>query len=121
MTQLKVSLSPPQISPLEPQPYAEQESDREIRLTERELNGLIAEDPEIARYVAVDLAKDLVSVTLLVPMDHEVPVLGGKTLRLNFGVRLSYAEGKPVVAMRGISLGESHFPVPGGETSKISI
>jgi hypothetical protein len=104
------SLQSPQNTPLEPEPYTEQESDREIQLTERELNALIAKDREVAQYVAVDLADDLVSVKLLVPVDQEVPILGGKTIKLNFGVKLSYANGKPIVAMRGISLGGIPLP-----------
>ena len=100
----------PSTPPLEPEPYTEQESDREIQLTERELNALIAKDREVAQYVAVDLADDLVSVKLLVPVDQEVPILGGKTIKLNFGVMLSYANGKPIVAMRGISLGGIPLP-----------
>jgi len=104
------SLQSPQNTPLEPEPYTEQESDREIQLTERELNALIAKDREVAQYVAVDLADDLVSVKLLVPVDQEVPILGGKTIKLNFGVMLSYANGKPIVAMRGISLGGIPLP-----------
>ena len=95
---------------LEPEPYREDESKREIHLSEKELNALIAEDPETAKYVAVDLANDLISVKLLVPMDPDFPVLGGKTLKLNFGVVLKYEHNKPVVAIRGMSLGGVPLP-----------
>ena len=97
-------------TPLEPEPYSEDESKREIRLSEKELNALIAKDPETAKHVAVDLAKDLVSVKLLVPMAKDFPVLGGKTLRVNLGVVLKYTNNKPVVAIRGMSLGG--IPIP---------
>ena len=96
--------------PLKPEPYREDESNREIQLSEKELNALIAKDPEAAQYVAVDLADDLVSVKLLVPMDPEFPLLGGKTLKLNFGVVLKYENNKPVVAIRGMSLGGVPLP-----------
>ncbi len=96
--------------PLEPEPYREEESKREIQLSEKELNALIAKDPETAQYVAVDLADDLVSVKLLVPMAPEFPLLGGKTLKLNFGVVLRYENDKPVVAIRGMSLGGVPLP-----------
>ena len=96
--------------PLEPEPYSEEGASREIQLTERELNSLIAKDTEMAKHVAVDLADDLVSVKLIVPVNDEVPLVGGKTLKLNFGVELSYANGKPVVAMQGISLGGVPLP-----------
>ena len=96
--------------PLDPEPYSEEGASREIQLTEREVNSLIAKDQEVARHVAIDLAENLVSVKLIVPVDEEMPLVGGKTLKLNFGVELSYADGKPVVAMQGISLGGVPLP-----------
>ena len=96
--------------PLEPKPYSEEGASREIQLTEREVNSLIAKDAEMAKHVAVDLADNLVSVQLVVPVTEELPLVGGKTLKLNFGVELSYANGKPVVAMQGISLGGVPLP-----------
>jgi hypothetical protein len=42
---------------------------------------------------------------MIVPIDEEIPVLGGKTLRLNLGVILSYEKERPVVALKGVSLG----------------
>lgn len=96
--------------PLEPEPYSEEGASREIQLTEREVNALIAKDADVAKHVAVDLAENLVSVKLVVPVNEEVPLVGGKTLKLNFGVELSYANGKPVVAMEGVSLGGVPLP-----------
>ena len=108
------SSSKPKVSspdgPLEPEPYSEEGASREIQLTEREVNSLIAKDAEMAKHVAVDLAENLVSVKLVVPVTEEMPIVGGKTLKLNFGVELSYANGKPVVAMQGISLGGVPLP-----------
>ena len=95
---------------LEPVPYSETDGNREIQLTEREVNALIATDSYMARHVAVDMADDLVSVQLVVPINHEMPLVGGKMLKLNFGLELGYANGKPVVAMRGISLGGIPLP-----------
>ena len=96
--------------PLTPEPYSEEGASRDIQLTERELNALIAKDEEMAKHVAVDLSDNLVSVKLVVPVTDDMPIVGGKTLKLNFGVTLSYANGKPVVAMEGISLGGVPLP-----------
>ena len=96
--------------PLRPEPYAESEANREILLTEREVNALLAKDTDMAKHVAVDLSDNLVSVKFLVPVNNEMPLVGGKMLKLNFGLALSYAEGKPVVAMRGISVGGIPLP-----------
>lgn len=95
---------------LEPEAYSEEGVKREISLTERELNALIANNPEVAQRVAIDLSDNLVSVKLVIPVDEEIPVLGGKTLRLNVGVILGYEKEKPVVALKGVSLGG--VPVP---------
>ncbi len=95
---------------LEPEAYSEEGSKREISLTEKELNALIANNPEVAQRVAIDLSDDLVSVKLVVPMDEEIPVLGGKTLRLNLGVILRYENKRPVIALKGVSLGGIPLP-----------
>ena len=97
-------------APLEPEPYTEKGAVREISLTEKEVNALIAKEPDMSRRVAVDLSENLVSVKVVMPMDREIPVLGGKTLRLNLGVGLSYEKGKPTVALRGVSLGGIPLP-----------
>ena len=96
--------------PLEPEAYSEEGAKREISLTEKELNALIANNPEVAQRVAIDLSDDLVSVKLVVPMDEEIPVLGGKTLRLNVGLILRYEKKRPVIALKGISLGGIPLP-----------
>jgi len=95
---------------LAPEPYKEEAARREINITERELNALIARDKEIARRVAVDLSNNMVSLKVLIPVDKEIPVLGGKILRLNCGITLGYEEGKPVVVLRGVSIGG--VPIP---------
>ncbi len=95
---------------LEPEAYSEEGAKREISFTGRELNALIANNPEVAQRVAIDLSDDLVSVKLVVPIDQEVPVLGGKTLRLNLGMILRYEKKRPVVALKGVSLGGIPLP-----------
>ena len=97
-------------APLKPGAYSEEGLKREISLTEKELNALIANHPDIAQRVAIDLSDDLISVKLVVPVDEEIPVLGGKTLRLNLGIILSYENERPVVALKGVTLGG--IPVP---------
>ncbi len=95
---------------LRPEPYSEEGARREVVLTERELNGIIASNPEVARRVAVDLADELVSLKLVIPMEEDLPVLGGKTLRLNLGLQLAYRNKGPVVALKGVSLGGVPLP-----------
>ncbi len=98
------------LSRLTPERYTEDPEKREIRITEKELNYLIAKDAEQARRIAVDLSDDTVSVKLIVPVDEDFPVFGGKTLRLNCGVTFRQEGSKPVVALQGVSVGG--VPIP---------
>ena len=91
-------------APLKPEPYSEAGASREISLSEKELNALIATNTDLASRLAIDLSDDLASAKLLVPLDPSAPILGGKTLKLSAGMELRYAEGKPVVMLRGVSI-----------------
>ena len=90
--------------PLEPERYSEVGAKREVSFSERELNGLLAKNTDLADKLAIDLSDDLASAKLLVPLDPEFPVLGGKTLKVTAGLELRYAGQKPVVALTGVSL-----------------
>lgn len=89
---------------LTPERYSEEGASREIALSEKELNALLANNTDLASRLAIDLADDLASAKLLVPLDPEFPILGGKTLKLTAGVEMRYAEGRPVIILKGISL-----------------
>ncbi len=90
--------------PLEPQPYSEAGAAREVTFTERELNALIATNTDLASKVAIDLSPGLVSARILLPVDPDMPVLGGKTLKISAGLGLTYDKGRPVVVLKGVSL-----------------
>ena len=96
---------------LKPERYKEKDSQRIIHLTERELNGLLAKNTDLARKLVIDLSDDLASAKLLVPLDPDFPILGGKTLRVTAGLELRYASQKPVVIVRGVSIWG--VPIPG--------
>jgi hypothetical protein len=96
--------------PLAPEPYSEEGVGRVITLTERELNALIANSPEVAEKVAVDLSDDLISLKMVLPVDDEVPVLGGKRLKLHMGLTVHYDGKKPTIALKGVSLGGIPLP-----------
>ena len=87
---------------LKPEAYSEAGADRTIRFTERELNALVAKNTDLADKLAIDLAPDLVSAKLRIPLDEDFPVLGGKTLRVKTGVIFRYADGKPKIMLRGV-------------------
>lgn len=87
-----------------PEQYSEVGSTRDIDFTERELNAMVAKNTDLADKVAVDLAENMISIKLLIPLDADFPVLGGKTLKVNTGAELAYREGRPVIKLKGVSL-----------------
>ncbi|MFU8837989.1 MAG: arginine N-succinyltransferase [Thiohalomonadaceae bacterium] len=89
---------------VQPQPYLEDPASREILLSERELNALIARNPELAQRLAIHLDQDLASITLLLALDPQFPLLGGQTLKIRAGLELRYLDGRPVMILRGVSL-----------------
>ncbi len=96
--------------PLEPEAYSEDDAKREINLSEKELNALLARNTNLANRLAVDLSDNLASAKLLVPLDPDFPIMGGKTLKVNAGVEMSFEQGRPVVVLRGVSV--MGVPVP---------
>lgn len=92
------------------EPYSEVGASRNVSLNERELNAMIASSPEFARRFAIDLSSDLASAKLLIPMDPDFPVLGGKTIRVTAGLEVDYRNQRPVVILRGVSV--MGVPVP---------
>ena len=95
---------------LKPERYSEVGASREVSFSERELNALLAKNTDLADRLAIDLSDDLVSAKLLVPLEPDFPVLGGKTLRVNAGVEMAFRDGRPTVIMKGVSI--MGVPVP---------
>lgn len=87
-----------------PEPYSEVGVRREIIFTEREVNALLARNTDLAKKLAIDFSDDLASARLIVPLDKDLPVVGGKTIKLSAGLELRYSHGKPTVILKGISL-----------------
>ena len=95
---------------LVPEAYSEIGSKREVTLTERELNALLAKNTDLARKLAIDLSDNLMSAKLLVPVDQDFPLVGGKTLRVKGGLEVAYQNDKPIVILKGVSI--MGVPVP---------
>jgi hypothetical protein len=95
---------------LEPERYSETGASRTISLSERELNALLAKNTDLARKLAIDLSDNLVSAKLLVPVDEDFPIMGGKILKVRAGLELAYRNNKPIVVLKGISL--MGVPIP---------
>lgn len=89
---------------LTPEAYTEEGASREIHLTEKELNALVANSTDLASRLAIDLSDNLASAKLLIHLEDDFPFIGGKTLKINAGTELSFSNGRPVVILRGISV-----------------
>jgi len=81
-----------------------------VRFSEKEINSLIAADPTLATKLAIDFSDDLASATMLIPLDPDFPLMGGRTVRVNAGMELAFASGRPVVVLKGVSV--MGVPVP---------
>lgn len=95
---------------LRPEAYREEAGRRSLYFSERELNALVANNQDLARKLAVDLSSDMVSARLLVPVDPDFPILGGKTLRVSGGVEMAFHNNRPIVKLRGVSI--MGVPIP---------
>ncbi|MDY0389607.1 MAG: arginine N-succinyltransferase [Desulfobulbus oligotrophicus] len=100
----------PATEDLQPEPYSEEGASRQIQLTEREINSMIAQNTDLASRMVVDFSDNLVSVKLLIPIDQDFPVMGGKTLKVRAGAELAFRNERPIVILRGISV--MGVPVP---------
>ncbi|HDS15168.1 MAG TPA: arginine N-succinyltransferase [Proteobacteria bacterium] len=98
------ALSSPVAETPRPQPHSEAGSRREIVLSEREVNALLARSPELARKLVLDFSDDLASADLILPLASDLPLLGGRTIRARAGLELRFEHGRPLVALRGVSL-----------------
>jgi len=93
-----------------PEKYAEDPEQRDIRMSERELNAIVASNADLASRFAIDLSDNLASAKILIPIDPDLPVMGGRILRVNTGLELAYRDDRPIVKLRGVSI--MGVPVP---------
>lgn len=96
--------SSPQEGELQPEAYSEDGASREVKLSEREINAMIAKNTDLASKVAIDLSDDLISLKMLIPVDPDFPFIGGKTLKVRAGAEVAFRENMPVFILRGISV-----------------
>ncbi len=85
-------------------PSREYPEDRVIYLTERELNSIVARDPQLAGKMAFHLFEDRIKATLLVDAPEDMPVLAGRTVEVTAGLSVGYAQDRPVIIIEDVSL-----------------
>lgn len=90
--------------PIQPEAYREDASKREVKFTEKEINSLIAKNPTWATRLAIDFSDNLASAKMLIPLDPDLPILGGETMRINTGVEVEFERGRPSLKLQGVSV-----------------
>lgn len=101
---LGVNSKPSTKTTLEPEAYSEVGASREIHLSEKELNSLLAKNTDLASRLVIDLSDNLASAKLLIHLDPDFPLLGGNTIKVTAGMVLSLSNGKPIAILKGVSV-----------------
>ena len=66
---------------------------KELRLTEREINGLLNENTELGDTVRLEFGRDAINAYVTTPIPDDVPVMGGKMFRARGRFRISIGNG----------------------------
>jgi len=90
--------------PLVPELYREDDSARVLFFSQRELNGLIARNPDLAERMALHLSRDKVSATWLLDLPPDFPLMPGQRVRLDAGLALAHRDGRLRVVLEGVSV-----------------
>ena len=61
-----------------------------LRLTERELNGLLNANTDLGQTVRLELGRDAINAYIVAPIPEDVPVMGGKVFRARARFRISF-------------------------------
>jgi hypothetical protein len=64
-----------------------------LRLTERELNGLLNLNTDLGKTVRLEFGRDAINAYVAAPIPRDVPVVGGKMFRARGRFRLSLTNG----------------------------
>jgi len=99
-------------APLDPEAVAKKEAEekRTIKITAREINAFL-EKQGLGEQVKIELSNGALAATALVPVDPEVPFIGGTTLRLKLGLSGSMgADQKPAFKVTDVSVGGVPLP-----------
>lgn len=81
-----------------------------ITISERELNGLLHKNTSLDNIAALELAKDALAARVVIPLDDDLPILGGKTIRLKVAMKVELVDRQLQVTVRDVLVGG--FPMP---------
>lgn len=93
-----------------PEVYDEDPERRYLRFTERELNAAIARDPALAGRAAVRLSPERVSTSFVVDVPEDLPMLGGRRVRVQAGLQVTTEGDRVQARLLGVSV--AGVPLP---------
>jgi len=78
---------------------------KELRLTEREINGLLNENTDLGKSVRLEFGRDAINAYVATPIPDDVPVMGGKMFRARGRFKLSIGNGgKPYAILEDVTV-----------------
>lgn len=102
--------TPARETALAPEVYDEDPERRYLRFTERELNAAIARDPALAGRAAVRLSPERVSTSFLVDVPEDMPMFGGRRVRVQAGLQVTTEGNRVQARLLGVSV--AGVPLP---------
>ena len=70
-----------------------------LRLTERELNGLLNLNTDLGQTVRLELGRDAINAYLVAPIPEDFPIMGGKVFRARGRFRVALTNGAAAYAI----------------------
>jgi hypothetical protein len=100
----KTSASKPALPPTEPdRPYTP--GSKSIKLTEREINGLLNANTDLGKTVRIEFGRDAINAYIVAPIPNDVPLVGGKTFRARGRFALSLTQdGTPYAILEDVTV-----------------
>lgn len=87
-----------------------QPGSKEILITERELNGLLAQNTDLGDKLKFTLATDEVHARLETDLDEGLPVVGGKRLKAKARFLVKTTEGRPSLVLDDLTVWGASLP-----------
>ncbi len=81
-----------------------QSGDKSITLTEREVNALIHSNTGLGDKVKFELANDAIHARIRTELDEDIPVVGGRTLKMKARFLLKNADGHPAIILDDVTV-----------------
>lgn len=88
-----------------PDPRAYVPGSKTLKLTEREINGLLNLNTELGDKVRLEFATDAINAYMAIPVPQDFPIAAGTTIRMRGRFKVSIGgEGKPFAVLEDVTI-----------------